>query len=71
MKEHNKKERLYRWLFIFTGCWIFAFDYNFNESDAHWLWEGREQVAMYLGFVTIIFGVLWKLEQHKGKTIRE
>lgn len=72
MKQNNKKKnwlRLFRFMFIFLGCWVIAFDYNISENGFHWFWKGKEQMAFIFGLLSIIFGILWKLEQRKENII--
>ena len=68
MKQSNKKKNWFLGMFIFSACCIMAFDYNITNDGFHWAWEGKEQVAIVLGLVMIIFGTLWKFEQHKEQT---
>ncbi len=69
MKHRNKKKNWFLGVFIFSGFCIIAFDYNFSNDSFRWFWKGKEQVAIVLGLITIIFGSLWKFEQRKEKSI--
>ena len=40
-------------------CGFFCFAFTFGNGEIRWLWTDNKPVAIVLGIVTIILGILW------------
>ncbi len=60
----NRRKNL--WMSATLMCGFLSIFFQFDKNSIKWVWTGQEIVPVILGIATLIFGVLWFLENKKN-----